>query len=554
MNLSDDSCVRKRPRSPSRPNSPTRPRSPIRVRASSSPLPTFAPSIGKPRAGVPDGKSLSRRLLCNETSRIEALNDLLRITASHEINYALDGDKVLNALTNIFYDVIGWNPEGENEDDANDVIVNLDDKKEYEKNDDNDDKDEPRFLVKEAWNGPLTRECRKWESFCKSNLCKDKLTADDLKYLDVILTIFRNLSFVSANLRLLAYSNDILSILVGCLYEESSKQAGGSDDSNGNGNVLSINALSILINLAPHLDVTGQKLFCDKLFLSAAATGAGPEEGAKLPDESSFGQAVGGSWGFGSLLLAKKLDTREDFVQDIEKEMLLQLTQDYLVRVYAIFPALCNVLTDTRTTRNVNIIALELLQEFVNHANVDVFANAEDQDPDEIPDTRAILINIPPKLLKRLADFLYIPRLGSDALEYINPISNIVTRVNPMKLQAGYDGSVDTDIRDRTLEVFVPLLQLDSTSGIAKQLGTNVGTGLPNTRVFDSIFPILSTQTGRNEAPLLSIQLLRELSKAKENRPGCLYLQERIIALASKEPRVAHLAFNHLYVQEDMES
>ena len=489
---------------------------------------------------------MTRRLLASSsTSRNEALNDLLRITASHEINYALDGDQVLKALTNVFYDVIGWEKK-----------VDDDDDNENKKNGDDDDDavEEPKFLAQEAWEGPLTVESRKWERFCRSNLCKDKLTADDMKYLEVILTILRNLSFVSANLRLLAYSNDILSILVGCLYEESSKQPGGSDDSNGNGNVLSMNALSILINLAPHLDVTGQKLFCDKLFLSSTATDAPPEEGAKLPDPSKFGQAVGGSWGFGSLHLAKKLDTKEDHVQDIEQEMLLQLTQDYLVRVYSIFPALCSVLTDTMTTRNVTIIGLELLQEFINHANVDVFANAEDQDPDEMPDTRAILINIPSKLLKRLGDFLYIPRLGSDALEYINPISNIVTRVNPLKLQAGYDGSVDTDVRDRTLEVFVPLLQLDSPSGLAKELGTNSSTGLPNNRVFDSIFPILSTQTGRNEAPLLAIQLLRELSKAKENRLGCLYLQERIVALASNEPRVAHLAFNHLYVEEETKS
>ena len=87
--------------------------------------------------------------------------------------------------------------------------------------------------------------------------------------------------------------------------------------------------------------------------------------------------------------------------------------------------------------------------------------------------------------------------------------------------------------------------------GIVKRLGIKAETGLPNNRIFDSIFPILSTQSGRNEAPLLATQLLRELSKAKENRLGCLYLQERIIALASKEPRVAHLVFNHLYASED---
>jgi hypothetical protein len=515
-------------------------------------------SIGKPRAGVPDGKSLSRRLVSdNATSRNLALNDLLRITSSHDINYALDGDHVLNALAGVFYKVIGWDPESEDDDDdatgvESDVSEEKDNEKKDSDADDSDDsdagndEDEPVFVAKTAWKGPLTSYGRKWETFCRSNLGTSNLPIEDVKCLEAILTILRNLSFVSANLRLLAYSNDILSVLVGCLYEPSSKDAGVDDNSNS----IVLNALGVLINLAPHLDVTGQKLMCDKLFLTSTAKGAPPEDGAKLPDPSTFGQAVNGSWGFGSLFLAKKLDTKEDMVQDIEKDMLLQLTEDYLVRVRAIFPALGSVLTDTTTSRAVTMMALELLQEFINHARVGVIGNVEDQDPDTIPDTRAILVYIPSKLLTRLADFLYIPRLGSDALEYIDPTVTIVTRVNPLKLTVGYDGSIDTDVRDRTLEVLVPLLELDSP-GIAKRLGTKPGTGLPNNRVFDAIFPILSTESGRNDAPLLATQLLRELSKAKENKLGFLYLQERIIALASKEPRVAHLAFNHLYVNED---
>lgn len=522
------SSVRKRPRSPTRPRA-------------TSPGPMQA-SIGKPRAGVPDGKSLSRRLVGDsKTSRNLALNDLLRITSSHDINYALDGDHVLKALAVVFYNVIGWDPESDFSDNDN-----SDGEDEKEDNHVADSDDEPMFVAKTAWEGPLTRDGRKWEKFCRSNLGICNLSTEDAKCLEAIITIFRNLSFVSANLRLLAYSNDVLSILVGCLYEQSTKDAGGDDNSNS----IVLNSLSVLINLAPHLDVTGQKLFCDKLFLTSTAKGAPPEDGAKLPDPSTFGQAVNGSWGFGSLFLAKKLDTKEDNVQDIEKDMLLQLTQDYLIRVWAIFPALGNVLTDTTASRAVTMMALELLQEFINHARVGVIGNVEDQDPEKIPDTRAILVYIPSKLLTRLADFLYIPRLGSDALEYIDPMVTIVTRVNPLKLTVGYDGSIDTDVRDRTLEVLVPLLELDSP-GIAKRLGTKPDTGLPNNRVFDAIFPILSTQSGRNEAPLLATQLLRELSKAKENRLGFLYLQERIITLASKEPRVAHLAFNHLYVNED---
>ena len=108
---------------------------------------------------------------------------------------------------------------------------------------------------------------------------------------------------------------------------------------------------------------------------------------------------------------------------------------------------------------------------------------------------------------------------------------------------------MDTDVRDRTLDVLVPLLELDSPR-LAMKLGVQEN-GRPRNRLFDAIVPILATQVGRNEAPLLATQLLRELSKAKENRIGCLYVQERIMTLASKDPRVAHLALNHLYVNEN---
>ncbi|VEU43673.1 unnamed protein product [Pseudo-nitzschia multistriata] len=536
--------VRKRPRSPTRPPRAT------------SPVPARA-SLGKPGAGVPDGKSLSRRLSSGSTaSRNLALNDLLRITASYDINYALDGDHVVKALAGVFYDVIGWNPSDDGDGDENGSESAHGNSNGADGNENGGDEenssgaendDEPRFSPREAWKGPLTRRGRRWERFCRASLGRGNLPAESARCLEAVLTILRNLSFVSANLRLLAYSNDILSILVGCLYEPNQGDAGGDDGSNG----IVLSALGILINLSPHLDVTGRKLFCDKLFLRSTAQGAPPEDGAKLPDPSTFGQVVNGSWGFGSLLLAKKLDTKEDYVQDIDKEMLLQVTKEYLVRVWAIFPALGSVLVDTRTPRAVVTMALELLQEFINQARVGVIGSVEDQDPDEIPNTRAILVYIPDDLLARLSDFLYIPRLGSDAIEYVDPRVTIVTRVNPIKLTVGYDGSVDTDVRDRALEVLVPLLELDSP-GIAGRFGTKPGgSGLPNNKVFDAIFPILSTQSGRNEAPLLATQLLRELSKARENRLGCLYLQERIVALASKEPRVAHLAFNHLYASEE---
>jgi hypothetical protein len=448
------------------------------------------------------------------------MNDLLRITASHELNYSLDGGHVLKALAKVFIQTIGWKKAWIAE--------------------------PPSFQSQNAWTEHATHEAQEWATFCGEKLAKGRLSSEKWKCLEAVLVILRNLSFVAGNLRLLAYSSDILAILVGSLYESTSSNVGSSDVS-GAGSAtssLALPALHVLVNLAPYLDVTGQKLLCDKLFLLDAAH----EDFPLVPSPSTFGQAADGSWGFGSLFLAKRLDTKEDVVQDISKEMLLQLTQGYLIRVWSIFPAMARVLVDSTAPRLVIMMAVDLLQEFINHARVGVVGQVEDQES-VIPSARSILVNIPTDVLERLMDLLCIPRLGPDSLEYIDPVQNIVVRVTTLKLLMGYDATVDTDVRDRALDVLVPLLELDSPR-LAQRLGTKQDER-PRNRLYDAIFPILGTQVGRNEAPLLASQLLRELSKAKENRIGCLYVQERIIALGSKDPRIAHLALNYMHASDE---
>ena len=497
--MEDSSSTRKRPRS----TSPTPNASGGRLKTSSDDLPSgesFALGLRDPKR------------------RNGTLNELLRMTASHEINFSLDDDFILKELVNVFFETIGWQPHSETE--------------------------RPSFQSQNAWTGHATREAEEWAQYCKEKLSKGSLSAEKSKCLEAILVIIRNLSFAASNLRLLAYSPGILVILTGSLYENSSNYTGGGDDSNASSRGLALPALHVLVNLAPLLDVTGQKLFCDKLFLLSGAS----EEAPRVPDPSTFGQAADGSWGFGSLWLAKRLDTKEDVVQDVSKKMLLQLTQEHIVSVWSIFPVLAKVLTDSRAPRLVIMMAVDLLQEFMNHARVGVVESVEDQDT-EIPNARNILVRIPIAVMQRLMDLLNIPRLGPDALEYIDPVQNIVTRVTTLKLLMGYDATVDTDVRDRALDVLVPLLELDSPR-LAIQLGTSEN-GRSRNRLYDAIVPILATQVGRNEAPLLASQLLRELSKAKENRIGCLYVQQRIMTLASKDPRVAHLAFNHLYANDD---
>jgi hypothetical protein len=150
-------------------------------------------------------------------------------------------------------------------------------------------------------------------------------------------------------------------------------------------------------------------------------------------------------------------------------------------------------------------------------------------------------------MLKRLIDLLYVPRLGPDSLDYVDPVHNIVTRVTTLKLLVGYDATVDTDVRDRALDVLVPLLELDSPR-MAARLGFDPVTGRVRTRLLDALVPILTTAAGRNEASMLASQLFRELSKAEENKQGLQYVQERLVELASRDARVSQLVWNHLYV------
>jgi len=248
-------------------------------------------------------------------------------------------------------------------------------------------------------------------------------------------------------------------------------------------------------------------------------------------------------------LLAKRFDAKEDAMIDISGTTLLELTNatDLLEQMWSIFPALSFVLQDPRAPRSVLILAVEFLQEFVNHATAGVGIEKAQEDND-IPSARAILINIPDPVLERLIDLLYVPRLGPDSLKYEeeDPTVNIVTRVNFYKLLMSYDATVDTDVRDRSLEVLVPLLELDSPR-MALRLGRR-RKGLVRTRLYDHLVPIVAGQVGRSESSLLASQILKELAKAgEENKVGLLYIKERLIEMAIRDKRVAQLVWVHLF-------
>jgi hypothetical protein len=453
-----------------------------------------------------------------------ALNELLRLSFTHEKNYSLSSDAILKELVKIaVYDCLEW--------------------KEEEGSDDT-----PVFSSHEAWITPPTPRRQAWARHFKKQLGirRNLMDAAKLKTLEVILVILRNLSFVAANLRMLVYSPDVIALLVGCLYEGTENSLGGEEMSSTNNTSLCFSAIHTLLHLAPYLDVTGQRLLSDRLFYKPSSV-----DGPKVPDASSFGQAVGGHWGFGGLWLAKRLDTKEDVIANCQREFVLSLTADYLVSVWSIFSALHQVLVNCKSPRCVILMALDLLQELINHARVGVVGTVQEVAKDEIiPTIRTVLVHMPDGILERLIDLLHVARLGPDSLDYVDPVHNIVTRVTTLKLLTGYDATVDTDVRDRALDVLVPLLELDSPRmasriGGQRQNSTMLRLG---PRLLDSVVPILTTRVGRNEASMLACQLLRELVQAKENKTICMYLQERLVDLAGRgDTRVSQLVWNHLF-------
>ena len=70
-------------------------------------------------------------------------------------------------------------------------------------------------------------------------------------------------------------------------------------------------------------------------------------------------------------------------------------------------------------------------------------------------------------------------------MEYVDPTNCIVTRVNTLRMLLGYDATVDTDLRDRSLDVLVLLLELDPPT-MANRL-VNLIPRRVHTRLFDGL-------------------------------------------------------------------
>lgn len=397
----------------------------------------------------------------------------------------------------------------------------------------------PSLSSKTTWLKPPTTYHQRWAQHAQEKM-KD-LSPEASQILNVILVILRNLSFVAANARCIAYSNSTLRILAACLYEDHNSDTGGEGDavtssSSSTACNLSLHALHTLVNISPYIDVTGQALLCDKLFLESSML----KTLLQQDDVMSLSQL-----GWSGLGLAKRFDVREGL--DVPLEFRWQLTQCYLTHVHSIFSALRHVFTAPKSPRPVVMMAMELLKEFLEHTGGVVLPPPSSPEPD-LPSMGWILRELPDDMLQRLADCLWIPRLGPDALDYVNPLHNIVSRVSTLKLLMGYDATVDTELRDRSLDVLVSWVAL-STRLLAGRLALRGGV-----RLMDALLPALTTRVGRNEAPQLATTLVRYLGSAPEAERGLLYVQDRILEVASRDASVAHLVLTHLYVDPRDES
>lgn len=277
---------------------------------------------------------------------ISTINLLLKLSSDSDRNYALgeSGDLVVNALVRLFDDAIGWR-WGNNDPVRN---VNCDDDINESNNPWNDDTnlsmadfpltDEERHDN----NGIYSGECKgamslktnhylkvksklkppvNWSTFCTvrfsptcpntvftqthnlpinllehSQSSSSTVSSSSMRIIDAIVMILRNLTYVAANLRHVAYSVGAVRVLTGCLrfrnFEKvvvsesnvsdtsnSANAFGGSSvttppppSSSSSRNLSSfnfcLNAIQCLQNIVPFLDFTGRRLCSDAVLLS----------------------------------------------------------------------------------------------------------------------------------------------------------------------------------------------------------------------------------------------------------------------------------------------
>ncbi|KAL3762958.1 hypothetical protein ACHAWU_001105 [Discostella pseudostelligera] len=528
-----------------------------------------------------------------------ALNALLRASSDVDVNYCLGpgGEKILMALVKLFDEAIGWDDDGDV--DAKDSIRSSND-------DDNcNDNLEPTVS---SWDAiSLLGIHQRWRTFCRNKLASPLASSSDAsllidpetdtRVLDVIIAILRNLSYVAQNLRFLYHSEGVLRILTGAMYYRGFSAGGAgeersSDDSpsSSHNSNMCVHSIQTLINMAPIIDVTGRQLFIDRIFLESDAKEVQcTVPGQQLPpNDVNGGASIGTSsasnseqrnsqygmsshLGFGGMYLAKQYDTKAESLENISNSVIRDLVGSHVRATLAIFPALSAIL-DPNDITAANTSAsgwhrpsvqavLELLTALI-----------------EYPDNKGIFLCVPDALLHRLTEMLFMPRLGPDSMDYIDPVSNTVSRIVALKLMGGYDATIDSDLRDRACELLVKLT--DFSSGIKRRLGMACSiSGMArrtydnaasislsetpreltpsilrsdetsssrrmNVRLYDSLLSMVSSSSGKGDTGSLAVRLLSNLALIPDNKSGLRYVERKLISMSGKDPNIAKIAFN----------
>ncbi len=424
----------------------------------------------------------------------------------------------------------------------------------------------------------LSGKLQKWEQLCREKLASPLASSSDpnnlidsdsdVRILDAIVAILRNLSFVAQNLRLMAYTPQVMRILTGALYYKSGGRSGddrsGEDGSSSSSNStnMCVNAIQTLINLAPLIDITGRQYFIDRAFLESEAK----EITCTIPDQReddgtsdrlpSYGMAS--FLGFGGMALAKQYDSKAETLDaSVSSSAIMQVAGPLVQAYLAIFPALAAILNPIGSSsmstcssgwhRSSVQATLELLTALM-----------------EYPDNNGIFANVPSSMLHNLTEFLFIPRLGPDAMDYIDPISNTVVRVMALKFMR-YDATIDTDMRDRACEVLASLTELSDNSKVAlgmsryktdmenEQEGTSsaetISSRRINVRLYDSLMSMITSSSNKGDGSEVAMRLLSNLAAVPQNRTGILYVERKLLSLAAKDANIARIACSGIFNQ-----
>lgn len=372
-------------------------------------LPT---SVVTKREPDPAGEQQASRLR-DPVLRTTELNNLLRLSCSNE-SCVLKSSAIVDALADIVVtECLGW------DDDAIERLCPA------------STSSAPLvFRSSQAWNKPPTPSLQAWAEFCRNHHGEKPPTNDDTwRMLEAVVVILRNFSYMSSNVRLLAYSSTVHCVITACLYLSSSSGSYKRYCQRRQQNEqplalpLAASSLQTLVHIARHVDVTGQLIVVDKFFYDASATVGGPV----VPGQD-FGQCLSGQWGgLGACWLSKKLDSKEDTMESLPTSLLVEVAGDYLVAVWSLFPALGTVLTVADAPRSVVLLALDVLLEFLSMARVGLVGSLQEESTNEdagsnnpeaeIPTMRAVLAHIPQDVLHRLTSLLFIPKAGNESLE-----------------------------------------------------------------------------------------------------------------------------------------